>query len=132
MSMKTIFFYPGIVFALMWTLLSCYRTANYIWYLKAEYPECTQTNDNYALIFFSTILVLYFLKAPIEQTSTKFFMKVIPERKFPLGSEGRQQKADMLGERIFKLIHNLFCVASLFYIMKRPDCDFHDVRILGN
>lgn len=59
-------------------------------------------------------------------------MKVIPENKFPLGSEGRQQKADMLGERIFKLIHNIFCVVSLFYIMKRPDCEFHDVRILGN
>ena len=37
----------------------------------------------------------------------------------------------MLGERIFKLIVNLFCVISLFYVMRRDDCDFMDVRIGG-
>ena len=38
----------------------------------------------------------------------------------------------MLGERIFKLIVNIFCVCFLFKIMKQEDCDFMDTRIGGN
>jgi hypothetical protein len=38
----------------------------------------------------------------------------------------------MLGERIFKLLINAFCVGSLFKIMMQTDCDFMDIRIGGN
>ncbi len=37
----------------------------------------------------------------------------------------------MLGERIYKLMINLFCVLSIFLIMRREDCDFMDIRVGG-
>jgi hypothetical protein len=132
MQLKNIFFYPGIVLAAIWTLLSFYRIVSTIWHLRAEYPACTRPNENTFAISFATILVLLLLKSPVEKISTQVFLRVIPEKKFPLGTVGRQQKAEMLGERIFKLIHNVFCVVALFLILSRPDCDFHDVRIGGD
>lgn len=38
----------------------------------------------------------------------------------------------MLGERVFKLLVNLFCVVTLFWIMRRDDCDFMDIRVGGS
>lgn len=58
-------------------------------------------------------------------------MKIIPERKFPHGSETREAKAQMLGERIFKVTMNIFCVTILYRIMIGDDCDFLDVRVGG-
>jgi len=37
----------------------------------------------------------------------------------------------MLGERIFKVVVNVFCVVSLYSIMSRDDCDFLDKRVGG-
>lgn len=38
----------------------------------------------------------------------------------------------MLGERIYKLIINVFSVVMLFKIMLQEDCEFMDIRIGGN
>lgn len=38
---------------------------------------------------------------------------------------------EMLGERIFRVIVNIFCVVTLVAIMRRDDCDFMDVRVGG-
>ena len=76
-------------------------------------------------------MLLFLLKEPVEIGSTALFIKIIPANKFPLGSDSRQAKAVMLGERIFKLIINIGCVSSLVLIMSRDDCDFMDVRTGG-
>jgi hypothetical protein len=51
------------------------------------------TNENRDLIFFVTIIVLGLVQHPLEKFGKSFFMKIIPERKFPLGSEQRDAKA---------------------------------------
>lgn len=53
-------------------------------------------------------------------------MKVIPEKKFPIGSEARESKTQMMGERIFKIIMNFSCVTVLYSILSGEDCDFLD------
>lgn len=131
LSIKSIFFYPGIILCTGWTLLNFAKVAHYVENLKNEFPACTASNPNRVLIFISTILVLMLVKAPTESASRNLFNRSLPEAKFPHGSDGRKQKAEMLGERIFKLIANIFCVASLVYIMRRDDCDFMDVRVGG-
>lgn len=74
------------------------------------------------------------MKDRIEITSANLLnaSPIVPFKKFPLDSEARKTKVHMLGERILKLIINVFCVGSLFKIMMQPDCDFMDIRIGGN
>ena len=55
----------------------------------------------------------------------------MPTGRFPIGSELRQQKANLLGERFFKILINFFNVVLLFRIMSQADCDFLDVRMGG-
>lgn len=54
------------------------------------------------------------------------------DAKFPKGSPVRATKVEMLGERVFKLLNNLFASITLFIILKQDDCDFMDVRVGGN
>lgn len=131
LSIKSIFFYPGIILSAGWTLLNFAKVAHYVSILKNEFPACAASNQNRVLIFMATILVLMLVKGRTETASRSIFYKILPEAKFPLGSEGRDQKAEMLGERVFKLLANIFCVASLIYIMRQDDCDFMDVRVGG-
>jgi uncharacterized membrane protein YqhA len=63
--------------------------------------------------------------------SSAFFLSCLPEKKFPKESSLRKSKSEMLGERVFKLIINIFCVAFLAVVMSREDCDFMDVRVGG-
>lgn len=58
-------------------------------------------------------------------------MKIIPTTKFPIGSDNRAQKAQMLGDRIFKLVINVTCVALLYKILLQEDCDFLSVWLGG-
>lgn len=61
-----------------------------------------------------------------------FFMRIIPENKFPHGSALRKGKAQMLGERVFKITINVLCVSSLYYILLGGDSNFLDVRLGGS
>ena len=51
-------------------------------------------------------------------------MRIIPKGKFPVGSEVRAAKAKMLGERIFRFVVYVTCVALLYKILLQEDCDF--------
>ena len=48
-----------------------------------------------------------------------------------MGSHLRDTKAQMLGERIFKITMNVLCVGLVYYILLGGDCDFLDTRIGG-
>lgn len=61
--------------------------------------------------------MLIIVKDPLERFSTEIFQRVLPTKKFPIGSEIRNSKAQMLGERIFKLIINVIVVAWLYKIV---------------
>jgi hypothetical protein len=88
-------------------------------------------NDNRELIFLGTIGALALVQRPLEYISKLAFMKILPSRKFPHGSELRASKAHMLGERIFKVTMSSLCSGLLYAIMLGEDCDFLDVRIGG-
>ena len=66
------------------------------------------------------------VKAPIEIEAKQYFMKVIPVKIFPLGSAIRENKAQMLGERAFRIIMNALYVVALYKILLQQDCDFLD------
>ena len=97
-----------------------------------EYPECTLKNENRELIFFVTMIVLAIGKHPLENGSKNLFYKTITEKKFPLNSEARRDKAKMMGERVFKVTVNLLFLGVLYKIMSGDDCDFFDVRVGGS
>jgi ceramide synthetase len=63
--------------------------------------------------------------------SSQLFNEYLPA-KFTIGSLARTQKAEMLGERVFRVVVNIFCVISLYLIMRRDDCNFLDKRIGGS
>ena len=73
MSMKDIFFYPGIVLSAGWTLLNFVNVAQYVNQLKAEFPVCTAKNPNQVVIFLATIAIMMTLKSPTEYISRRFF-----------------------------------------------------------
>jgi hypothetical protein len=133
-NFKLMFLYPGIILSSGWTIINIVKIMGYVDQLKLEKPECTQPNPDRHLMFALTIAILFLLKDRIELTSAKFFdaSPIVPYKKFPQGSETRKSKAHMLGERVFKLIVNVFCVGSLLKIMMQPDCDFMDSRVGGN
>jgi hypothetical protein len=131
MDAKNLIFYPVMVASICWCLLSLFKMKNFIDFLKIEYPQCTMTNENRNVIFFTTMIVLSLVQHPLETFGKSFFKNIIPEKKFPLGSLERDAKAQMLGERVFKITMNIFCVTSLYHIMLREDCDFLDTRIGG-
>jgi hypothetical protein len=59
-------------------------------------------------------------------------MKVLNTNKFPLGSQLREGKASMLGERVFRVAINAGYVIVLYKILLGDDCDFLDSRVGGN
>lgn len=61
--------------------------------------------------------MLIIVKSPLERFSTEIFQRVLPTKKFPIGSELRNSKAQMLGERVFKLVINVTVVALLYKIL---------------
>ena len=108
------------------------KIVTYAEQLHQENPECTKTNPNRWAIFIPTIIAIMVVKGPMEKFSMEIFMKLIPDRKFPIGSDARAKKAEMLGERIFRLIINVTCVALLYKILLQEDCNFLHMFIGGN
>ncbi len=77
------------------------------------------------------MIALSLIQHPVESFGKHIFLKILPEKKFPLGSEARETKAYMLGERIFKITMNVLCVSVIYSIMLGEDCNFLDVRVGG-
>ena len=59
-------------------------------------------------------------------------MRILPQKKFPIDSPSRRSKAEMLGERIFRLVINVTCVALLYKILLQEDCDFLQTYLGGS
>lgn len=76
--------------------------------------------------------MLIIVKSPLESFSTEIFQRVLPTKKFPIDSEIRSSKAQMLGERIFKLVINVTVVALLYKILLQEDCYFLHTYLGGN
>lgn len=72
-DIKGIFFFPGILLSLGWTVMNFLRISNYVSELKVEFPTCTATNPNKALICISTVLIMIVGRAPLERVFTKLF-----------------------------------------------------------
>ena len=129
--MKNLVFYPVIVLSLSWAIHILLQLNNYVHVLRQEHPECTQSNPNFWTITIATTVMLSLTRRPIEKWGKRFFDSFINEKKFPLGSNLREGKVNMLGERTFRIgICFVYC-AVLYKILLQEDCDFLDVRIGG-
>jgi hypothetical protein len=71
------------------------------------------------------------IKLPSERLGINFFRKILPEKKFPLGSSLRESKAVLLGERVVRVTIGAIYLTALYKILLQDDCDFLDVRIGG-
>ena len=91
-----------------------------------------QPNPNTLAIFAPTVIVLMLTKSPIESTAGQIFMRVLPNKKFPPESEGRRQKAEMLGERIFRFIIYVATISLLYKILLQEDCNFLSTYLGGS
>lgn len=131
MDVKNFFFYPLIAASLCWAFISILKVQEHQDFLKMEYPECTLKNENRELVFFVTMIVLAIGKHPLENSSKNLFIKIITEKRFPLNSEARRSKAQMMGERVFKVTVNIMFLGVLYKIMSGEDCDFFDTRVGG-
>jgi len=78
LSIKSIFFYPGIILSTGWTLLNFAKVARYVSILKNEFPTCAASNESRVLIFIATILVLMLVKGRTETASRNLFNKTLP------------------------------------------------------
>jgi len=70
---KSIFFYPGLILSLGWTLINFARIFSYISDLKTETPTCTASNPNRLLITAMTVFAMAAGKLPLERASCAFF-----------------------------------------------------------
>ena len=125
-------FYPGIFVATEWTILNILKIYDFTMDLKDKHPECTTSNPNRLKIFLGTIIGLLLTQIPIERFFKDLFVRVLRTDKFPLGSDIRQSKSKMLGERVFRLINYSFCTSFLLFTLRGEDCNFLDWRIGGN
>jgi hypothetical protein len=133
-SFQDLIFYPAIILCGIWSIFNLLSLSYYLNVVNSSNPECTaKTSPSRELIIVSTILFRVVAERPIENLAKAVYDKhIMPTGRFPLGSELRKQKADLLGERFFKILINFFNVVLLFRIMSQADCNFLDVRMGGS
>lgn len=129
---RGIMFYPAIFGAAIWTILNILKIYDFTMSLKETYPDCTTSNPNRIKIFCGTIFGLICTQIPIERFFKGLFMRVLRTDKFPLGSDLRESKSKMLGERVFRFINYSFCTTFLLVTLRSEGCDFLDWRIGGS
>lgn len=66
----------------------------------------------------STLVILSIVQTIIHKVSAAFFLKSLPEKRYPVGSREREEKATMLSERAYKLIIYITTTSLLFVILK--------------
>jgi ceramide synthetase len=123
--------YPGIFLSASWVIFNIYQVSFYRDQLLEQYPQCMQPNPNTLAIFLPTILMLLLVKSPIENTAQQIFHRILPNKKFPTGSEVRKQKSEMLGERVWRLVIYVASVALLYKILLQEDCDYLSTSLGG-
>lgn len=75
---KSIYFLPGIVLSVGWTILNFLKIIAYVGQLKNEYPTCSMSNPNRIAILIPTVIAVAISKRPLETFSYGFFFKIIP------------------------------------------------------
>lgn len=70
---KNFIFYPIIIAAFGLTFYNMLKVREHVDFLKENFPDCTMTNKNRELIFFTTMIVLAILQHPIEKISKNYF-----------------------------------------------------------
>lgn len=68
--------------------------------------------------FFGSIAFLYLTVPAIKRKAVQFFMKVLPDDKFPQGSSFREAKAEVSGDKLFKLLVYTLKTVALYIILK--------------
>lgn len=98
--------------------------------LRREAPKCMEENKNKYHLFSTAFVFCIIAMYSIQDFSRKLFYYIIPTKKFPMGSKIRQTKADMLSERVYKLLFESITSIWLFCIMK--DSKFLHKFLLGD
>ena len=123
--------YPGIVASVCWVAYNILALIDISKQMMTHFPQCMEPNPNTLAIACPTVLMLLLVKRPIERYSYEIFLSIVPEKKFPLESDSRRQKAEMLGERTFRFIIYVGSVCLLYKILLQEDCYFLSTYIGG-
>jgi hypothetical protein len=85
--------------------------------LRVNYPACYTTNPNRLFIFLATTTALILTQVPCERFFKSIYMERLQTVKFPIGSEIRNSKAKMLGERSYRFVNYSLYSYFLFGIL---------------
>ena len=75
-------------------------------------------NPNMMTLIIGTIFIQICLQIPVQRVSLQLFMISLPQKNFPIGSKIRKEKAEMLAERVYKLIIHTATTGANFFILK--------------
>jgi hypothetical protein len=118
MTITQYIWYPLVAIALGMAVKQSLEINDHMSMLRQEAPECTKTNPKKFVLLISTIVIQVLVQVPVMGVSRKLFMISLPHKTFPLGSKMRLSKADMLAERVYKLIIHTATLISMFFILK--------------
>ncbi len=118
MELKDILFYTLALVATPWTVKQGYNLVHYSNALREEAPECYQSNPYFLQLFFGTCAILTVVMIPVQAVARSLFYGLLPADKFPVGSKARLVKAEIIAERVFRLL--VYCTTSiaLFWSLK--------------
>ncbi|CDW85563.1 lag1 longevity assurance [Stylonychia lemnae] len=118
MSINAYLFYPLALYAFSQTMYQLYMLPNYVEYLKNESPGCYYTNPNKLSLFVGVLFIQICIQFPVMSITRSIFMKILPD-KFPVGSKIREEKAEVIGERMYKLFIYSIATIGQFFILKQ-------------
>eukprot|EP00347_Sterkiella_histriomuscorum_P000381 403376081 len=107
-----------------------YQIFGYADQIKKEAPECTQTNPYFAQLFLGTIALLIIVMIPVQAVAKSLFMKALPVGKFPIGTKGRDLKAQVIAERVFRFF--VYCSTTLALFWSCKQSNFLHKYLLGS
>lgn len=119
MSLQTYLFYPLLA---VFTLLAIYKIIQLkelVDYLKQESPDCNKTNPYFWELVGGTFVLLMCIQFPVQLITKAMFLKILPAAKFPFYSKLREEKAEMVAERMYKIfVYTISSVGILFVLKK--------------
>ncbi|CDW74039.1 asc1-like protein [Stylonychia lemnae] len=130
MEIKDYLFYFLALVAFPISIYQGVKLREYVNYIKDEKPDCTHTNPQFLQLFFGTWVVIINFMIPVQFVAKSLFLKVLPQKKFPIGSSTRDTKAQIIAERVFRFF--VYCGTSLALFWNLKQSNFMHKGLMGS
>lgn len=106
-----------------------YIVYNHTQRLNAEYGHCFTEESNHWTSFFGSFALYAVTMGPCTEWGATMFQKIIPYEKFPLGSKVRQDKAEFMADKAYRLMLYIIFTVCGFNLFK--DTPYLHTNLLG-